>query len=84
MAISVKSSFPQFDTQSSTLVAAEDDADIKRYANICIFIDQNYVRWWKYKDYKWQYGRQTGEVICQNKFMLKRVICMFIEPAGMG
>jgi len=32
VAISVNSSFPQFDCQSSTLVAAEDDADIKRYA----------------------------------------------------
>lgn len=30
VAIWVKSSFPQFDTQSSTLVAAEDDADINR------------------------------------------------------
>lgn len=30
VAICVKSSFPQFDTQSSTLVAAEDDAEIKR------------------------------------------------------
>lgn len=35
VAISVNSSFPQFDTQSSTLVAADDDADINRYANIC-------------------------------------------------
>lgn len=32
VAISVNSSFPQFDCQSSTRVAAEDDADIKRYA----------------------------------------------------
>ncbi|GJV38162.1 hypothetical protein Tco_1410639 [Tanacetum coccineum] len=30
VAICVKSSFPQFETQSSTLVAAEDDADINR------------------------------------------------------
>ena len=30
IAISVNSSFPQFDTQSSTLVAADDDADINR------------------------------------------------------
>lgn len=30
VAICVNSSFPQFDTQSSTLVAAEDDADINR------------------------------------------------------
>lgn len=30
VAISVNSSFPQFDTQSATLVAAEDDADIRR------------------------------------------------------
>ena len=34
-AISVNSSLPQFDTQSSTLVADEDDADIIRYASIC-------------------------------------------------
>jgi hypothetical protein len=32
VAISVNSSFPQFDCQSSTRVAAEDDADIRRYA----------------------------------------------------
>lgn len=32
VAISVNSSFPQFDTQSSTRVAADDDADIRRYA----------------------------------------------------
>ena len=30
LAISVNSSFPQFNTQSSTLVAADDDADIRR------------------------------------------------------
>lgn len=30
LAICVKSSLPQFDIQSSTLVAADDDADIKR------------------------------------------------------
>lgn len=34
VAISVNWSFPQFDTQSSTLVAAEDDADTRRYARI--------------------------------------------------
>lgn len=31
----VNSSFPQFDAQSSILVAAEDDDEINRYANIC-------------------------------------------------
>ena len=35
LAISVNSSFPQFDCQSSTLVAAQDDADTKRYARTC-------------------------------------------------
>lgn len=30
LAINVNSSFPQLDIQSSTLVAAEDDADISR------------------------------------------------------
>jgi len=30
VAISVNSSFPQFDIQSSTRVAADDDADIRR------------------------------------------------------
>lgn len=35
LAISVNASFPQFDAQSSTLVAEEDDADIIRYASIC-------------------------------------------------
>ena len=39
LAISVNSSLPQFDTQSSTLVAAEDDADIRRYAKICKLIE---------------------------------------------
>lgn len=34
LAISVNSSFPQFDCQSSTRVAADEDADIRRYANI--------------------------------------------------
>lgn len=32
LAFSVKSSFPQFDSQSFTLVAALDDADTNRYA----------------------------------------------------
>lgn len=35
VAISVNLSSPQFDTQSSILVAAADDADIRRYARIC-------------------------------------------------
>lgn len=35
LAISVNVSFPQFDTQSSTLVAEEEDADIRRYDRIC-------------------------------------------------
>ena len=35
LAISVNSSFPQFDCQSSTRVAADDDADIRRYARTC-------------------------------------------------
>lgn len=35
LAVSVNLSSPQFDTQSSTLVAAADDADIRRYARIC-------------------------------------------------
>lgn len=35
VAISVNSSLPQFDTQSSTLVADADEADINRYAIIC-------------------------------------------------
>lgn len=33
LAISVKSSFPQFETQSSTRVTAAVDADISRYAS---------------------------------------------------
>lgn len=36
LAISVNSSFPQFDCQSSTLVAADDADDIKRYAKTCL------------------------------------------------
>lgn len=35
LAIIVNSSAPQLEIQSSTLVAAEDDADIRRYARIC-------------------------------------------------
>lgn len=35
LAISVNSSLPQFETQSSTLVAAEEDVDIRRYARTC-------------------------------------------------
>lgn len=35
VAISVNSSFPQFDCQSSTLVAADDDAEMRRYASTC-------------------------------------------------
>ena len=34
VAIRVNWSLPQFDTQSSTLGAAEDDADNRRYARI--------------------------------------------------
>lgn len=34
LAINVNSSFPQFVIQSVTLVAADEDADIKRYAKI--------------------------------------------------
>lgn len=41
LAISVNESFPQFDAQSSTLVAAEEDADIRRYASICISTCKN-------------------------------------------
>lgn len=43
LAISVNSSFPQFNTQSSTLVAADDDADIRRYARICQIKPSNKV-----------------------------------------
>lgn len=35
LAISVNLSFPQFDCQSSTRVAADEDADIRRYAKTC-------------------------------------------------
>lgn len=35
LAISVNSSFPQFDCQSSTRVAADEAADMRRYASIC-------------------------------------------------
>lgn len=35
LAIIVNSSFPQLDCQSSTRVAAADEADINRYASIC-------------------------------------------------
>jgi len=35
LAISVKSSFPQLDCQSSTRVAADDAEDIRRYARTC-------------------------------------------------
>lgn len=35
VAISVNSSFPQFDCQSSTRVAADDDAEMRRYASTC-------------------------------------------------
>lgn len=35
LAISVNSSFPQFDCQSSTRVAADDADDIRRYARTC-------------------------------------------------
>lgn len=34
-AINVNLSPPQLEIQSSTLVAADDDADIRRYARIC-------------------------------------------------
>jgi len=37
VAISVNSSLPQLDCQSSTRVAAEEDADTRRYASICQF-----------------------------------------------
>lgn len=35
LAIFVNSSFPQLDCQSSTRVAADEAADIRRYASIC-------------------------------------------------
>lgn len=35
LAITGNSSFPQLDVQSSTLVAAEEEADISKYARIC-------------------------------------------------
>jgi len=38
VAISVNSSFPQFNIQSSTRVAADDDDDIRRYARTCTSI----------------------------------------------
>ena len=37
---SVNSSFPQLDCQLTTLEAAADEADIRRYACICKFNEQ--------------------------------------------
>jgi hypothetical protein len=45
LAISVNSSFPQFDCQSSTRVAADDADDIRRYARTYQSIyHKNYVK----------------------------------------
>jgi len=41
LAFSVNSSFPQFSSQSTTLVEADEDADIRRYAIICTFSISN-------------------------------------------
>ena len=38
-AMPVNSPTPQFDTQSSTMVAADDDADIRRYARVYLPVE---------------------------------------------